>query len=455
MNLPFIDQSAAAIPITVVNQTDFVQWLPQQSKEVQSWLDHHGFKAEPGTFVVIRDGAGAVISVVAAADASFWFYAKLAAVLPKANYFIVTDLDQKQANYACLAWALASYQFDRYKKAKMARETWLVWPKNANREWVAVAVAAICQGRDLINTPAADLTPLELAKVVESLGKECKAHVKVVKGNALQQDYPAVYTVGKAAAAEPCLIDLTWKHPQAIRSLTLVGKGVTFDTGGLDLKPASGMLSMKKDMGGAAYVIALARLIMTLNYPLNLRVLIPAAENAVNGNAMRPLDIITMKNRTTVEIGNTDAEGRLILADALSEAIVDRPDLIIDCATLTGAARVALGPDLPAIFSNNDALAKDLIALSGEVGDPLWQLPLFEGYRSHLKSPHADMNNVAKHSLGGAIIAALFLEHFVESTPWIHMDTMAWNATSQPGRPEGGDLIGWLSLAEFVARWAA
>lgn len=455
MKLPFVDITPTAIPLTVIPKADYSRWLERQDEITKSWLTQHDFNAEAGSVVVIRHADGSVNRVVAGQGTNFWQYAQLANVLPAGTYHLQTNLDRHEANFACVAWALAHYSFETYKTKKSEKKNALVWPAQAHQEWVKAAVTAITQARDLINTPAVDLTPLALADVVKSLAGEFKATCTVVAGKELEKNYPAIHTVGKAAAASPCLIDLKWDHPYAVHSLTLVGKGVTFDSGGLDIKPSSGMLTMKKDMGGAAYVIALARLIMHLNYPLTLRVLIPAAENAISGNAMRPMDIITTKKGTTVEVGNTDAEGRLILADALTEAIATKPDLIIDCATLTGAARIALGTELPGFFCNNVKIAQKLSQIGEEVEDPLWQLPLFQPYQRQLKSPNADLNSVGKGGYGGAIVAALFLEHFVEETPWVHVDTMGWNLNSQPGRPEGGDIMGWFALAEFVARWAS
>jgi leucyl aminopeptidase len=297
--------------------------------------------------------------------------------------------------------------------------------------------------RDLVDTPASDLGPGELADAVLTEAKRFNARVEVIKGEALLTgNFPAIHAVGRAAAQAPRLIDLRWgeaSHPR----VTLIGKGVTFDSGGLNIKPGSGMALMKKDMGGAAHALALARLVMQANLPVNLRLLIPAVENSISADAMRPGDILASRAGKTIEVTNTDAEGRLVLCDALALAAEEAPDLIIDFATLTGAARVALGPQLPAFFANDEALAADFAAAAAEAGDPLWRLPLWPGYRDMLKSGVADMVNSPDGGFAGAITAALFLEAFVPSgIAWAHFDTFAWNPANRPGRPKGGEAMG-------------
>jgi leucyl aminopeptidase len=294
--------------------------------------------------------------------------------------------------------------------------------------------------RDLITTPSADMGPAELAAAAQDLAKAHKARVKVIVGDdLLKQNYPMIHAVGRASARAPRLIDLVWGSERDPK-VTLVGKGVCFDTGGLDLKPSTGMLMMKKDMGGAATVLAVAAMVMAASLPVRLRVLIPAVENSVSGNAFRPMDVVPTRKGITVEIGNTDAEGRLILCDALFEGGSEKPAMMIDCATLTGAARVALGPDLPALFCNDDDLADALIAAGEQITDPMWRMPLFSNYRRLLDSKVADINNVSSGAFGGAITAALYLKEFVpDGVPWAHFDMMAWNNTSRPGRPEGGE----------------
>jgi leucyl aminopeptidase len=370
--------------------------------------------------------------------------------LPKGTYSIAGRLRAGDATVAALGWALGGYHFGRYRKTKGPRAV-LVWPKDADRPAVERAAAATTIARDLINTPAADMGPAELAAAARQLARRHGAKIKVIVGeDLLRRRYPAIHAVGRASSRAPRLIDLTWGRAKA-PLVTLVGKGVCFDSGGLDLKSASGMKLMKKDMGGAANVLGLAHMIMAAKLKLRLRVLIPAVENSVSGNAMRPLDVISTRQGLTVEIGNTDAEGRVILADALSEASTDKPQLLIDFATLTGAARVALGTDLPAFFCNNEQTAADLVRFGGAVSDPLWRLPLWAPYRSLIESSVADINNAPAGGYGGAITAALFLAEFVDpAIAWVHVDLMAWNLKSSPGRPEGGEAQGMRAMFELI-----
>jgi leucyl aminopeptidase len=400
---------------------------------------------------LIPNEEGQIAEVFWGVDETAWQFANLAGKLPRGTYQIENwgEVDQ---NLACLTWALASYQFIRYKEQKKEKQVTLVWPSAVNRNWVETARDAITLVRDLINTPACDLTPATLAEAVITTTSTFGAQLKIILGDELQRDFPAIYTVGKAAEVGPRLIDLRWSHPQPKKSIAIVGKGVCFDSGGLDIKPSAGMLMMKKDMGGAAHALALATMIMKLNLPISLHLLIPAVENAVSGNAMHPMDIIKTRKGLTVEIGNTDAEGRLILCDALHEACQSKPDLIIDFATLTGAARVALGADLPAVFSNNPEISDALLAAGREMQEPLWPMPLHQPYIKLLKSTIADLSSTGKSSYGGAIIAALFLEQFVEKNiNWIHIDHMAWNLSSTPGKPEGGEAMGLLAAFKFIS----
>jgi leucyl aminopeptidase len=298
--------------------------------------------------------------------------------------------------------------------------------------------------RDLVNTPAADMGPPDLEAAVEAVARPHGAAVEVTRGDALEQGYPMIHAVGKAAdrAFAPRLVEMTWGDPAHPR-VAIVGKGICFDSGGLDIKPSSGMRLMKKDMGGAAHAIALAQLVMAARLPVRLHLLVAAAENAIAGNAFRPGDILRSRKGLTVEIGNTDAEGRLVLGDALTRAGEDRPELVIDFATLTGAARVAVGPDLPALFANDDALAAEMLEAGAQVDDPCWRLPLWDGYAEMLKSDIADINNAGEGGFAGAITAALFLKRFVpEGTAWLHLDTFAWRPAARPGRPKGGEALG-------------
>ncbi len=371
-------------------------------------------------------------------------------MLPKGKYHIADDVSESEADAMCLGWGLGLYNFDRYKKTKRSAAQ-LVWPVVANRHRVQTLVEANKMGRDWINTPAEDMGPEALAEAARELAKACKATFSEIVGDALlTENYPSIHAVGRASHRPPRLIEITWGKPSAPK-VTLVGKGVCFDSGGLDIKPADAMKRMKKDMGGAACVLALAYAVMKLELPIRLRVLVPAVENSIFGNAFRPLDVLATRKGLTVEVGNTDAEGRLVLSDALTEADREEPALLIDMATLTGAARVALGTDLPALFCNSDELAAEVLTLSNTELDPMWRLPLHKPYRRLLDSKVADLNNVSSGPYAGAITAALFLQEFVSpKTPWMHIDSMAFNLDSQPGRPYGGETFGLRTLLRLL-----
>ncbi len=454
MSFVLADSQTSAIPIHCLTKKSLPEWITKQDAFTQTWLKSTGFIADPQTIILIPTSAGAIGQVLWGSDGSFWHYAALANKLPTGTYYIETALDSFDANHACLAWALSFYQFKKYRSYPDAPLKKLVWPEKAERPWVEAHLKAITNIRDWINTPAADFTPDTLATLSQNLATQYQAQVRVVKGSQLMQDYPTVYTVGKAAAAEPCYIHFHHRHPQSIKKLALVGKGVCFDSGGLDIKPVSNMLLMKKDMGGAAHALGLTQLILAMQLPVEIDLYIPAVENAINGNAMHPLDIIKTRKGLSVEIGNTDAEGRLILADALDEASNNKPDLIIDFATLTGAARVALGTDLPGIFCNQQLLASNFIYAANKVSDSVWPLPLHKPYAKQLNTPMADLSSTGKSSYGSAIVAALFLEHFINhDTPWIHIDLMAYNLSSSPGRPEGGEAMALRAAYEFIVQW--
>ncbi len=386
-----------------------------------------------------------------------WDYAAAVGKVPPGRYRFEGKLDGDAANDAALGWALASYGFGRYKKSDAAKKrAVLVWPAGADVEATSRMIEALCTGRDLVNTPASDMGPPELAQAAVDLATKFGATHKVTIGDGLlANNYPTIHAVGRASIKAPRLADLRWGDEKAPK-LTLVGKGVCFDSGGLDLKTASGMRLMKKDMGGAASVLALAHLVMGANLPVRLRVLVPIVENSVSSNAYRPGDVIRTRKGLTVEIGNTDAEGRLILCDALAEAETEDPDLIIDFATLTGAARVALGTDLPALFSTDDEVSRSFVEAGNACADPLWPLPMFSAYRRHLDSPIADLNNVGSVSEGGAITAALFLREFVgPKRRFVHIDTMAWNVSTRAGRPAGGEILGVRAVfAALLRRYA-
>lgn len=440
-----------SIPIIIVTQNDFPTWLKKQKSFIQQWLISTQFKGEAGNMSLTPDASGKLQSVIlCVADLkNFWSVGHLPYLLPIGMYHF-DNVDQKNTEQFAIAWGLGSYQFTRYKKA-LRKPAQLCLSKDTSYKYIENMVESIYLVRDLINIPADDLGPSELGKAAVDFSKALNAKIKQIVGeDLLKQNYPAIYAVGRGSDDAPRLIDIRWgnqKHPK----VTLVGKGVCFDTGGLDIKPSSAMLLMKKDMGGAAHVLGLARMIIEAKLPICLRILIPAVENAVSGGAYRPGDIINSRKGLTIEIGNTDAEGRLVLADALAEAVNDKPDLLIDIATLTGAARVALGTDLPALFSNDDQVARDILQRANEVADPVWHMPLFAGYRESLNTPFADINNTSMDGYGGAITAALFLKEFVpDSIPWVHFDLMAWNLRPRPGRPQGGEAMALRGLFHYL-----
>ncbi|MBY6265672.1 leucyl aminopeptidase family protein [Azospirillum sp. 412522] len=443
------------VALTPVTKAGLADWLTAQSPAVASWVKAVGFTGEAGSTVFLPGPDGAVAHVLAGVSAidDLWAFAGLPATLPAGSYRIDAALDARAATRAALGWALGSYRFTRYRKAPEKGFANLVWPAEADRGEVERAATATWLVRDLVNTPACDMGPAELAQAAQDLAAEFDAAVEVIVGqDLLDRDYPAVHAVGRASPREPRLVDLRWGNPEHPK-VTVVGKGVCFDTGGLDLKPSSGMLMMKKDMGGAAHALALGRMIMMAGLPVRLRVLVPAVENVVSGDSFKPLDVLRTRKGLTVEVGNTDAEGRLILCDALAEADSEKPELLIDFATLTGAARVALGPDLPALMSNDDTLANDLTEAGTAVDDPMWRLPLWAPYRKGLDSKVADINNVTTNGFAGAITAGLFLQEFVsKGTPWAHLDTYAWNGSARPGRPEGGEALGLRAAYAVIAK---
>lgn len=439
------------IPLDAVHKRQFKRWLKGQAKVTQNWLKGMGVKGKAGEVATIPDRSGTLARALLVYEGnSPWVFAAAAAKLPRARYQIVGELDEEAADNAALGWALATRRFDRYKSSKRQYPS-LVWPTNADRDHIGRLYRAIVMGRDLITTPAEDMGPEDLVAVGVELAARCDAQANVIVGDELlAQNYPAIHAVGRAATRAPRLLDLSWGDEDAPK-VTLVGKGVCFDSGGLDLKNAAGMRHMKKDMGGAATALALASVIMESELPVRLRVLIPAVENAVAGNALRPGDVVTTRKGLTVEIGNTDAEGRVILSDALAEASTEFPDLLIDFATLTGAARVALGVELPALFSTDDAFANAVLEGGHQTHDPLWRMPLFRAYRRHLDSNVADLNNIANIGQGGAITAALFLNEFVdEGIAWTHVDTMGYYNSSRAGRPAGGEVFGVRAFFEAL-----
>ncbi|MBS0254123.1 MAG: leucyl aminopeptidase family protein [Proteobacteria bacterium] len=440
------DHGQPATLIHLVDKESFTEWLAGRPAGQRAQLAAAKFKGEAGSHALLADGDGWLV-VAGVADAGAlgpWCLARLAEVLPGGAYRLA-GAEGVEAAPALLGWALGQYRFDRYRAPPEDLAPRLLLTRHAKAITPALAeAAATALVRDLVNTPAEDMGPAELEAAVEEVARPHKAVVRVTKGDALAQQFPMVHMVGRAATREaaPRMIELEWgdaTHPR----LAIVGKGVCFDSGGLDLKPSSAMLLMKKDMGGAAHALALARLVMGAGLPVRLHLLIPAVENAVSGGAFRPGDVLRSRAGLTVEIGNTDAEGRLVLGDALTRAGEESPALVIDFATLTGAARVALGPDLPAMFARDDATAAALEEAGRAVDDPVWRLPLHDGYREYLKSDIADLNNSPSNGFAGAVAAALFLDRFVpEGTDWAHFDTFAWRPGAKPGRPKGGDALG-------------
>ena len=440
--------AGGGLPLHTVSRSALDDWLEAAPETWRAWLAATGFAADEGAFAPLPGGDGALEAVIAGLGEgpSVWSLSRLAKALPAGSYRLEPGESGLGAEDAALGWALGAYTFDAFK-AKSAnggpdKRPRLIWPEGADKARVLAAAEATFLARDLINRPANDLTPAALAAAARGLAERHGAAFTETVGEALlAAGYPAVHVVGRAAEVPPRLIDIRWGRPDAPK-LTVVGKGVIFDSGGLDLKPSAGMKIMKKDMGGAAHALGLAHMIMAVGLDVHLRILIGAAENAVSERSFRPLDVIETRKGLTVEVGNTDAEGRLILADALFEAASERPDAIVDFATLTGAARVALGTELPALFCNDDALAGALIAGGETAGDPMWRMPLWAPYRRYLKSAVADLSSTGEVPHGGAITAALFLERFVEPrTAWAHFDVMAWNNADLPGRPKGGEAM--------------
>ena len=442
MSLPFVDRSSSSLPLQLVGASKWRAWLKAQSAARRGWIDSLGLAGSPGDVAVLpgRDGKASGAVLVIPNEPVLWDFGALSSKLPPGTWRLEGDSSPVSSTDVAVAIGLGAWKFERYKAKKSKPGARFVWPAGADKARTTAIVEGINLARDLITTPSADMGPAELAAAAQDLAKKHKAKVTVIVGDdLLKKNYPMVHAVGRASTRAPRLIDLVWGSERDPK-VTLVGKGVCFDTGGLDLKPAAGMLMMKKDMGGAATVLAVASMVMAAKLPVRLRVLVPAVENSVSGNAFRPMDVVPTRKGITVEIGNTDAEGRLILCDALHEGASEKPAMMVDCATLTGAARVALGPDLPALFCNDDDLAEALIAAGREVTDPMWRMPLFPPYRRMLDSKVADINNVSSGAFGGSITAALYLKEFVpDDVPWAHFDMMAWNNASRPGRPEGGE----------------
>ena len=437
------EQVRDARPVRLVRPDALDGMLAALPPRQAEWVRGAGFRAASGECLLVpgEDGAPALaLAGMGDADVAALAHGALAMKLPEGLWRIAADGDHPPADLLALGWMLSAYRFTAYRDPERCPAQ-LVCPENADRRDVLLQAEAIWLARDLINTPVEDLGPADLARRARDMAESFGGHVTVVEGAALMRGFPLVHAVGRAAPAEraPRLIDISWGRPEAPR-VTLIGKGVCFDTGGLNLKPDRGMILMKKDMGGAAAALALARMIMAAELDVRLRVLVPAVENSVGGEAMRPSDVIRSRSGLTVEIGNTDAEGRLVLADALAAAWEEDPDLVIDLATLTGAARIALGPDLPALFTGDDALAAQLVRTGREIDDPLWHMPLWTPYAKGLKSDIADTGNISSDGFAGSIVAALFLRKFVKDPQrWVHLDIFGWNPSNRPARPKGGD----------------
>jgi leucyl aminopeptidase len=449
---PTSAEASQARDLWLVTSTDLPLWLDAQDAPTRTWLEATSFKADRHQLALIPAADGSMRAAVlglgalpSVEDLDLWHVSGLPERLPAGTRWRIAndDLGRSTMTTVALGWAYGSYRFDSYKSAGAGRplptRARLVAPGYADVEEALRLAAATAFARDLINTPACDMTPARLAAEARSMGEPLGARVQEITGNTLRQGFPAIHVVGQAASIEPRLVELGWgdaAHPV----VTLIGKGVCFDSGGLDIKPSAGMALMKKDMGGAACVLALARLVMESRLPVRLRVLVPAVENAVSGNAYRPGDVIRTRKGISVEIGNTDAEGRLVLCEALAWADEDPPDLMIDLATLTGAARVALGPELPALYGTRQETIDALVRHGRRVADPLWPMPLWSGYDDDIASKVADINNASSSSFAGSIVAALYLKRFVTRTmDWVHVDLYAWNPRERPGRPVGAE----------------
>ena len=452
-----------AVLLRPVGEHHLRAFLAKAPAAAKSWVQAHGFKAKPGTWLTLPTARGEVKEILIGIEEKpgIWSLGGFPSALPYGTYRLECEhTPYETLSLMCIGWGLGCYSFQYFKSKEGGGEpprfSTLILPAAVDAGQVNSVVEATYLVRDLVNAPANAMGPSELANEALRIANKHGAKADVIVGDQLiKKRYPAIYEVGKACDDAPRLIDLRWghaKHPK----ITLVGKGVCFDSGGLDIKSSSNMLLMKKDMGGAAHALALAQMVMQAALPVCLRVLIPAVENSIAGNAFRPLDVINTRKGLTVEVGNTDAEGRLILCDALFEADEEKPALLIDCATLTGAARVALGVDMPAFFTPSEKLASRLEECSRHQQDPLWRLPLYMPYDDQLKSSVADLSSTGSGAYGGAITAALYLKRFVAHTrDWVHVDMMAWNAAARPGRPAGGEAMGLRALYALVEKYVA
>ncbi|WP_299881433.1 M17 family metallopeptidase [uncultured Cocleimonas sp.] len=458
--MSYTTENNHSIPLNPVSSSELEAKLKQYPENVSKWVASNGFEAKPDQFCVVPDANGALSMVFVGVEENItskpellmWSIAGLPKNLPAGQYHLETNWSEAEKLKATIGWGLGDYSFDFFKADFLEpKEKAVLRIEEQQLDEVNAFVDAFTLVRDMVNTPANHMMPEDMSSLVQELAEQHDATFSEVVGDdLLEENFPAIHAVGRASDHAPRLLQMNWgdeKNPV----LSLVGKGVCFDTGGLDLKPSKFMRNMKKDMGGAAHVLGLAHLIMSSNLPVRLQVLIPSVDNAVSGDAYRPGDIIDTRAHKTVEIDNTDAEGRVVLCDALALACEQTPDLIIDFATLTGAARVAVGTEIPALFSNTDSVITDLQKASKESGELLWPLPLHQGYRYQLESAVADMVNSSSEGYGGAITAALYLNEFVtEGTQWAHFDVMAYNTRDRVGRPKGGEAMGLLATFTYL-----
>jgi leucyl aminopeptidase len=439
--LPFLpDTAASAVPIHALRSSEWKAWAEGRPEGLKKLAGAHDFQAQAGRILLVPATDGAIERVLFGVGdkANAMAMGALAQHLPAGDYRLAAAPREFSATNVAIAWGLGAYAFDRYKKRKRPAPR-LCAPEGADMAEAERIVAASWLARDLVNTPTNDMGPEALQAIADRVARTCGGQLDAIVGDALlKQNYPLIHAVGRAAAEAPRLLHISWGDEAAPR-LAIVGKGVCFDTGGLDLKPSGNMRLMKKDMGGAAHALALAQIVMQAKLNVRLDVWIPAVENSVAGDAFRPGDVIASRKGPTVEIDNTDAEGRLILADALARACEDNPALVLDYATLTGAARTALGPDIPPFFANDDALAAELAQASLDACDPIWRMPLWDAYEAEMDSPIADLKNTGDGAYAGAIYGALFLRRFVDAPAWAHFDVFAWAPKEKPARPAGGE----------------
>jgi leucyl aminopeptidase len=452
--------NSASVPLWLLYEDEIEAWCRTQPATVVDWLSVQNFKGEKHRVVLLPDRDGRLGAAVGGlgrrqGELSLWHAAGFAERLPALRFRLAQEFTAEEATQLCLGFAYGAYRFERYRAARGDAAS-VAAPPNADMRFVALAAESLRMARDWINTPTADLGPAEFAAAAQRLAERHQAAYREWVGERLlEANFPAIHAVGRASSAAPRLVELRWRPPAggSLPRIALVGKGVCFDSGGLDIKPGSGMALMKKDMGGGAVALGLAHMLMSAGLNAELQVLVPMVENSISGNAYRPGDVLTTRKGLTVEVGNTDAEGRLVLCDALALADGEQPSLIIDFATLTGAARIALGPELPALFGNDEGVVRELARISAAEHDPLWPMPLWLSYEDELASKIADLNNVAASTFAGAIFGALFLRRFVsESTPWVHIDLYAWNSKDRPGRGVGAEAQGLRGVFRYLTQ---